>query len=188
MIFFFDTETNGLPANYRAPFTDVDNWPRAVQLSWILAEESGKLIKEEDHIIKPDGFTVSEDGTRIHGISHKIAEEAGEPITEVLTKMVEDIRQSSLMVGHNVGFDMPVLQAELHRHGMNTEIDLEVFCTMINGTSYCKIPGRYGYKWPRLGQLYRKCFAREMEGAHNALADTRATFECYFYLKEQGAF
>ena len=27
MIFFFDTETTGLPRNWKAPITDIDNWP-----------------------------------------------------------------------------------------------------------------------------------------------------------------
>ena len=27
----FDTETAGLPRNYGAPYTDVENWPRMVQ-------------------------------------------------------------------------------------------------------------------------------------------------------------
>ena len=32
----FDTETTGLPKEYDAPYTDIDNWPRLVQLAWIV--------------------------------------------------------------------------------------------------------------------------------------------------------
>ena len=30
---FFDTETTGLPRNYKAPSSDTRNWPRLVQLA-----------------------------------------------------------------------------------------------------------------------------------------------------------
>ena len=29
---FFDTETTGLPANWQAPMSDLENWPRLVQI------------------------------------------------------------------------------------------------------------------------------------------------------------
>jgi len=45
MYLIFDTETTGLPRNFKAPITDTDNWPRVVQLAWQLHDESGKLIK-----------------------------------------------------------------------------------------------------------------------------------------------
>lgn len=39
MYLFFDTETTGLPKEYRARTEDVDNWPRVVQLAWALYDE-----------------------------------------------------------------------------------------------------------------------------------------------------
>jgi len=38
MYLFFDTETTGLPRNYKAPATDLANWPRLVQIAWLLAD------------------------------------------------------------------------------------------------------------------------------------------------------
>ena len=35
MYLFFDTETTGLPRNWKAPITDLNNWPRLVQLAYI---------------------------------------------------------------------------------------------------------------------------------------------------------
>ncbi len=48
---FFDTETTGLPANYKAHFTDVHNWPRVVQLAWMLADDEGKVLMQRCDII-----------------------------------------------------------------------------------------------------------------------------------------
>ena len=36
MYLIFDTETTGLPRNFKAPITDTDNWPRVVQLGTML--------------------------------------------------------------------------------------------------------------------------------------------------------
>ena len=58
MILFFDTETTGLPKNYKAPVTDLENWPRLVQLAYILQDYDGNTILKGDYIIKPNGFTI----------------------------------------------------------------------------------------------------------------------------------
>ena len=42
MYLLFDTETTGLPKNWKAPVTDVDNWPRLVQIAWLTYEDYAK--------------------------------------------------------------------------------------------------------------------------------------------------
>ena len=58
MFLFFDTETTGLPQRWNAPVTDVDNWPRLVQLAWIMCDDKGNIIEECSDIIKPEGFSI----------------------------------------------------------------------------------------------------------------------------------
>ena len=41
---FFDTETTGVPRDYKAPTTDTQNWPRLVQLGWILMDSEGNKL------------------------------------------------------------------------------------------------------------------------------------------------
>ena len=43
MFLTFDSETTGLPKNYKAPLSDSDNWPRLVQLGWQINDNKGKL-------------------------------------------------------------------------------------------------------------------------------------------------
>jgi len=69
MYLFFDTETTGLPRNWKAPVTDLNNWPRLVQLAYLLYDENGNKITGGDYIIKPEGFTIPINASRIHGIS-----------------------------------------------------------------------------------------------------------------------
>jgi hypothetical protein len=44
MLLFFDTETTGLPKYWKAPVTDTENWPRMVQLAWLLYDSEGNLM------------------------------------------------------------------------------------------------------------------------------------------------
>ena len=51
MYLIFDTETTGLPKNWRAPISDTENWPRCVQLAWQVHDEIGNLIESKSYII-----------------------------------------------------------------------------------------------------------------------------------------
>ena len=45
MYLIFDTETTGLPLNWKAPLTDFNNWPRMVQLAWQIHDKTGDLVE-----------------------------------------------------------------------------------------------------------------------------------------------
>ena len=62
MVLFFDTETTGLPQRWNAPVTDVNNWPRLVQLAWIMCDGKGNIIEERSDIVKPEGFAIPAGG------------------------------------------------------------------------------------------------------------------------------
>ena len=53
MYLFFDTETTGLPKRWNAPVTDLENWPRLVQLAWIMYDDRGNMLESRDVIVKP---------------------------------------------------------------------------------------------------------------------------------------
>ena len=77
MYLIFDTETTGLPKRWNAPITDVDNWPRCIQIAWQLHDELGNCIEHQDYLIRPDGFNIPYDAEKIHGISTELATEQG---------------------------------------------------------------------------------------------------------------
>ena len=54
MFLTFDTETTGLPKNFKADVSDSENWPRLVQLAWQLNDQTGKLISNKSIIVKPE--------------------------------------------------------------------------------------------------------------------------------------
>ena len=84
MYLFFDTETTGLPKRWNAPVTDLENWPRLVQLAWIMYDDRGNMLESRDVIVKPEGFTIPPEASRVHGITTLVAREKGEPLQEVM--------------------------------------------------------------------------------------------------------
>ncbi|WP_394753408.1 3'-5' exonuclease [Crenothrix sp.] len=186
MYLFFDTETTGVPRNYKAPVTDLANWPRLVQIAWLLADENANEIASVEYIIKPEGFTIPKEAVKIHGITTEQAVENGVDLTQVLTEAAAAIAQSSVLVAHNIAFDEKILGAEFLRSGQkNVLSSKQRLCTMQTATNYCQIPGPYDYKWPTLNELHKKLFNTSVVGAHQALADVRACAHCYFELKRR---
>ena len=187
MYLFFDTETTGLPGHWNVPVTDVDNWPRLVQLAWIMYDDQGQILKSRDVIVQPDGFVIPMEASRVHGITTVIAKEKGLPIKEVMTEFAEQVDAASALVGHNISFDECIVGAEFERLRMMTTLFLKPkYCTMKSSTDYCKLPGKKGFKSPRLSELHQVLFGNGFDNAHNALADVEATARCFWELKKRG--
>ena len=184
---FFDTETTGVPMDYDLPARFTRNWPRLVQLAWIVTDEDGNTLKEGNEIIRPEGFDIPEDAVSVHGITTEKAMQDGKPLQDVIRDFLHDAEQAQCLVGHNISYDQRVVSAELYRLGLTDILsDKECICTMKSTTNFCKIPGYYGYKYPKLQELYRKLFDSDFEDAHDAMADITATMKCFFELLRIG--
>ena len=186
MYLIFDTETTGLPKNWKAPLSDSENWPRCVQIAWQIHDLNGDCVSSEDFIIKPNGYNIPYDSEKIHGISTQLAEEKGEELGSVLKKFISDIKKSQFVCGHNVKFDLNIIGAEFLRLGLPNFFEgFAVIDTCTEQTaSLCKIPGGRGgkYKFPTLIELNKFLFNENFDEAHNATADVEATSRCLFEL------
>ena len=181
-ILFFDTETTGLPKDWNAPLSDLKNWPRLVQLAWQVYDQHQNLIEENDFIIKPNGFTIPLEASNVHKITTQKANKTGEDLDKVLRLFCNSVIESNLLVAHNYNYDYSIMGSELLRNGKeNCLKEKENICTMKASTAFCKIPGPYGNKWPKLEELYDKLF-NETFNTHNALDDIKATSKCFWEL------
>ena len=181
---FFDTETTGIPKNYKAPASDLKNWPRMVQIAWLMADTEGNEIASAEEVVKPQDFKIPPDAARIHGITTEIALAQGRDVREVLSAISSDIEKACTLIAHNMQYDEKILGSELLRAGYPNYVESKKrLCTMQSATPYCGIPGNYGFKWPTLQQLHMKLFREEFQGAHRALEDARACARCFFELK-----
>ena len=192
MYLIFDTETTGLPKRWDAPITDVDNWPRCIQIAWQLHDDMGKLVEHQDYLVKPEGFNIPYDAERIHGISTELAEAEGISLAEVLEKFNISLAKAKFIVGQNLGFDVNIMGAEFHRMGVASPMaSLPVLdtCTEVTA-SLLQLPGGRGgkYKLPTLTELHSYLFNKPFAEAHNATADVEATTRCFLELIRREVF
>ena len=186
MLLFVDTETTG-KANLRLPVTHPSQ-PRIVQIAAVLMTEELDVVHSFSAIIHPVGFVIPGEAANIHGITTERAIAHGIDGRVALSAVRELAYHASMFVGHNADFDYHVLQGEMVR--LETDADrfayslpVARYCTMKEATGLCKLPGAYGWKWPKLSEAVRILLGEEMTGAHNALTDLRYTVKLYDYLK-----
>lgn len=191
-ILFFDTETTGLPKNWRAPMSDLNNWPDVIQLAWVVTDRDGNVLRRQKHMIKPDGWKVPVEKFWIdNGYSTEGCERDGIPMMYALDIFNSDLFTANVLVSHNMDYDYNVLGAEMLRRGNKVTLAaLTRICTKVASTAYCKIPqtsgwGR-GYKWPTLTELHTHLFGTGFDGAHDALADVIACKNSFFELVNRG--
>ena len=184
-ILFFDTETTGLPKNWKAPVHQLDNWPRLVQIAWQVYNSNGDLLEEHEYVIKPVGFIISLEASAVHKITTEKALEIGVDLLTILKAFSSSVNGCGLLVAHNYSYDYNIMGAELLRNGLENSLhEKEHICTMNASTEFCKIPGPYGYKWPKLEELHNILFS-ESFNAHDALDDIKATARCFWKLKNK---
>ena len=187
MYLFFDTETTGLPKRWDAPVTEVDNWPRLVQLAWANFDEEGKELSRRNLIVRPDGFEIPAESVSVHRISNEKAQQEGIDLKDALEQFATDVEAAQFLIGHNVSFDEAVVGAEFIRTGIPHQLwHRERICTKLESTDFVAIPGKYGYKWPTLVELHQKLFGEGVDGLHDAMVDVEATARCFFALKRIG--
>jgi DNA polymerase III epsilon subunit-like protein len=182
---FFDTETNGLPTNWKAKSSQVECFPRIVQIAWIVTDERLNTLKEVNLIIKPDGWEIPKEAMEVHGITMEIAHEKGITIAEATQQFEDDLKEFNVeeLVAHNISFDEKVVESEIYRQGKTPSLShLTHTCTMKSSVDLCKLPNpRFSgsYKWPRLSELHQFLFNEDFDGAHDALNDIKATVRSY---------
>lgn len=185
--FVFDVETTGLPRDYDAKASDLGNWPRVVQIAWMVLDNEYKLIDHQSHIIKPYRYRISNEVAAIHGITYERAKMEGKPHSQVYPLFLEHLHGCDTVVAHNATFDVPIVEADLIRWNFGASIigQKRVVCTMRSGTNFCAIPKPLSrsYKYPKLSELYfclcaPKLKDAEMEGLHDAEFDVLLTVKC----------
>ncbi len=186
-IVYFDCETTGLPPKDAKWDVDFEQFPRICQLSWIY---NGK---EENHIIKPEGWTIPQEATDVHGITTEYALEYGEPIADVMAQFLLDCSQAKLICGHNIYFDVSTIKSELMRAQAYGEIAEQALFkgkridTMRPSMKFVDARFSNGrLKFPKLEELYARCFPGESFPAHDAIEDVRAVVRCLPVLVEKG--
>ena len=207
-IAIFDLETTGLINGYHAKYTDLDAFrnARIIQIAMLvydfaideqqdshgsndIPQSTHKLVKTYYYTILPDDFIIR--NKHIHNISQQYAIENGIPFKKVIMDMYCILKSIDIIVAHNIGFDFPILQSELHRYGfdeLNQKLNtVALYCTMANTAKLLKI-GPSPYKWPKLAELHDYLFKGKTYNKHNALLDVKTLAKCFWKMYKLNLF
>lgn len=180
---FFDVETTGLPVFSDPPSSA--SQPHIVQLAALLVDmDSRRTVSSMDVIVRPDGWAIPDDVAAIHGITTEHAAEVGVAAKDAISMFLQ-LAQGRSIVAHNVQFDARLMRIALFRH--YTEDAAEAFkashetvCTMRMAQKEMGVS-----KYPKLTEAYEYFMKKEMEGAHNAMADVMACRDIYFAMADR---
>lgn len=156
-IIFFDVESTGLNV-----IRD-----RILQIALIKYSPNKNEPEELTHLINP-GVPISEESFSVHGISAQ--DVANKPtFAQVADEIYQFIGDGDLGGYNSARFDIPILMEEFARVGM--ELSME-------GRNNIDVQRIFYKMEPRtLRAALRFYCNKELEGAHDALADVRATVE-----------
>jgi DNA polymerase-3 subunit epsilon len=176
-----DTETSGLPKKWDVPYHTMNNWPHVLQIAWLIFDVEGKLLKKENHYLKPTAFKITKASFKIHQLSLNFLKHRGKERNLVFKKLIGDLEKyKPLMIAHFVELDYHMVAAELHRLKIDYPIEnIPLFCTLKASAPYVKNPN---FEYLKLNRFYKTLFNKRPEKLHDALADAQLTAEIFFHL------
>lgn len=186
MYLLFAVNANGKPKSWKADASETFNWPRLIQIAWLVYDEKKVLLDNQEILIQPEGFEIYPESERYHGISTAIAKADGIPLEDGLKKFIAAVDKAEYCVAHNLKLAKNTITAECTRSSIEHNFNRsEFFSLMEESTFFCKIPAPGGrFKWPNLMELFQKCFGKKYGGAGNAKEDVKAMAFCFFKLLE----
>ena len=110
----FDTETSDLLSQ------DTLDSTFTVQLSWIMYNTKTKEQEQNDFIFF---VPVDIDNANIHGIT-KEKSNNGYKISEIIDIFLDDVKNCDILIGHNLRYDLNMIELELYRLKRDDDIDL----------------------------------------------------------------
>ena len=162
-IVVFDTETTGLD-----PAQD-----EIVQIAGVRLAPDGSIAESFIHYLRPS-IPVGRDAVRVHGLTDAFLQENGEKPKDVLQAFC-NFAKGSVLVGHNVAYDLQMLSCELARLELDPIDDAGSFDTLdIFRRFHPNLPN---HKLEYLGKIYEV----EHASSHDAYDDICATAELLMY-------
>lgn len=159
-IVFFDLETTGVSVTK----------DRIVQIACIKIDLDGN--KEEKKLLINPTIPIPKEASDVHGISDEMVKDA--PLFKNISKALYFFFKDCDVAGYNSdSFDIPLLTEEFARVGINF-LDWEY--NLVDVLKHERL-----LHSNKLADVYKRYTGNDLDGAHDALNDVRATVEILFH-------
>lgn len=176
--------------------------PHIVQLAAFLVDlHTREMLASMDVIIRPDGWTIPEDTTAIHGINTKKAQNLGIPESLAIDMLLALENNATVRIGHNEPFDARMVRIGIKRFidprdpgllalpvsdewkAQASECTAQLSRPIVQLPATAKMKG--GFKTPTLMEAYQHFFGQDFPGQHTARGDAMACMRVYFAIQDQ---
>jgi DNA polymerase-3 subunit epsilon len=160
-----DTETTGLDG--QKDFI--------IQLSLIKFRKDNfeQVLERNWYILPQHKFSISPGAQQAHGISDEFIRENGVSIRSIADEFLDIIKDCDFLTYNGNNFDFKFITKDFRLAGYDVPLDDKLFYDSF---------GMEVRKTPRnLGAVYKRYTGKDLEGAHDALNDVRATIEVFKY-------
>jgi DNA polymerase-3 subunit epsilon len=182
-----DVETSGI-TDYRKP-ADAEGQPYLASLAMIFLDDQLAVEREQQFLIKPDGWVMPKEAEAINGLSTEHLTANGVPVRDALLAYSLAIEAGYVVVGFNVQFDAKIIRGSLRRNNLPDLFEkTATICVMRGLVGVCKIPyanGRGGFKFPKLAEAMAH-FKIPQDGHHTAMGDARSALALFLKGMEIG--
>lgn len=155
-IVFFDLETTGLNPSH----------DKIVQISILKVNVDGKEI-QKTWLVNP-GIHIPEETTAVHGITDEMVKDKPS-FLQIASEVMNFIGKADIAGYNIIKFDLPMLAEEMIRAGVDFDVTDRNLMDVMN--IYMKMEPR------NLSAAYRFFTGKQLDDAHSADADTRATYD-----------
>lgn len=182
MIFLaLDLATTGL-------FKDDQPPPHIVGLAAAVFDDE-KVLSEINLLVRPEGFEITDDVEKIHGIGQKMAARYGVPLRAALPMLTNMADTVSTIVSYGFeSYDAKVVRAALARFGSQKPFPrtgAEGVCVRETATQVCGVPSDTGLRWPSLQTAHLNVIGRPHTDA-SPTGQMHAAARLYRAFKQKG--
>lgn len=159
----FDLETTGLQPKH----------DHVIQLSAVKFNSTTfEIVESKNWYIRPSGnYTISPAAQATHGITKEFLDKNGISLDVAGREFLKMIEGCDILTYNGNRFDVNFLYTDLKNWGINFNIEGKRFYDSFG--MECRFNPR------DLGSVYKKYMGKDMENAHNALADVNATIAVF---------
>lgn len=154
---FIYTETNGLhELNEDVSKKTLYGFCRLVVLNYEIGYLENNIfistIKNRI-IIKPRCMNITEETSKIHGITNEIANDQGADIEETLITFLQNLKDVSIIISHNILFHLRTIQAECIRYNIQHNFKKNI---IIDTSNFY-----HNIQYPKLKDLYETIYNKK---------------------------
>lgn len=138
LITFISIETDGLHLDKSSDRIIKKNLYKYAHLVKIIYHQGiykkGKIKTslKKSFLVKPEHFFFPNDLTKINQLTQDKLEKKGKDLEDVMNEFISDLKNSQVIVGHNIPFIIKTLIASLYRAGISHTFDKYTIIDIIN--------------------------------------------------------